>query len=238
MLAFSLPSRALLEHQSDWLSPARARLLRRVQIARRGPILDLACGYGAVTGELLRRGGGAVVALDRCLPALGEAASAAPGATFVCADARRLPLADASIQLVFSQFALLWLDAPVVVREIHRVLQHGGVWTALEPDFGGLIEHPPEIATRDLWLRAVARAGGDPHIGRKLPGLLSEVGFDVRVDLLERLTPPSPDRFVLLRGLPLEDDETRRLGQIERLDRSIAGSQIAHLPVFLITAGK
>ena len=56
----ALPSKTLLEAQAEWLAPARARLLRRVGIARRRRILDLGAGYGAVTGELVRRGGGFV----------------------------------------------------------------------------------------------------------------------------------------------------------------------------------
>ena len=63
----SLPQAELLRQQAAWLAPARARLFRRVQIAQRQRVLDLACGYGTVTGELVRRCGGSVTALD-CNP--------------------------------------------------------------------------------------------------------------------------------------------------------------------------
>ena len=66
----------LLRRQAAWLAPARARLLRRVAVARRRSVLDLGGGYGAVTGELVRRAGGTVVALDHTL----EALQASPGA--------------------------------------------------------------------------------------------------------------------------------------------------------------
>ncbi len=198
-------------------------------------MLDLACGYGAVTGELVRRSAGRVVALDRSFAALREAAQALEGADRVCADAMRLPFGDGSFDLVFCQFVLLWLDAAATAREIRRVLEPGGVLIALEPDFGGLIEHPPEIVTREIWLRAISRADGDPQIGRKLPGILGAVGLEVRVDLLDRLEPPSADRFTHLRELALEPEDANLLERIEAADR-VATRRVAQLPVFLITA--
>lgn len=233
----SLPSRELLQQQAAWLAPARARLLRRVQIARRRRVLDLACGYGAVTGELVRRSGGQVVAMDRSRRGLTGLHQVFEGASRVRADALRLPFRDGCFDLVYCQFALVWLEVAAAAREISRVLQPGGVLVVLEPDYGGLMEYPPQIAVREIWLAAIARAGGDPEIGRKLPGLLADAGFEVRIDLLDRLEPPSPARFALLGGLPLEPNEADALARIEAIEPSSFRS-VAHLPVFLITATK
>lgn len=232
-----LPPHELLQQQAAWLAPARSRLLRRVHIARRRRVLDLGCGSGAVTAELARRCSGKVVALDRSQQALKRELEAFAGAQAVCGDAARLPLADASFDLVFCQFALMWLDVTAVVREIHRVLQPGGVLVAIEPDYGGLIEHPPSLATRDLWLAALDRAGADPTVGRKLPERLAAAGFKTHVELLDRLTPPSPARFEMLRGLPLTREEEARLREIEAADAACEDSvRVVHLPVFLVTA--
>lgn len=212
------------------MAPARARLLRGVGIAHRRRILDLGAGYGAVTGELVRRGGGMVAALDRELDALRQIT------TGHCAggDALRLPFAKASFDLVFCQCVLLWVeDITAVVAEIHRTLQPGGVLVALEPDYGGLIEYPPEIATRDLWLAALRRAGAEPLIGRILPGLLAQQGFQVQTRLLDELTPPSPTRFEFLRALPLTENETAVLHHLEQLPTL---PQVVHLPFMLVTA--
>ncbi len=237
---FDLPQKDLLAEQAHWLGPARARLLRRVAVARRGRVLDLACGFGAVTGELVRRALGPVAAVDSRVHALADEPAAFGGARRVCADARRLPFQAGSFDLVFCQFAFLWLDAPAVAAEVHRVLAPRGVLTALEPDFGGLIEHPPETACGELWMAALDRAGADPLIGRKLPGLLERTGFRVHVDLLDRLEPPRSARFRFLRGLPLEPRELRRLERIEAATGGQAGQwqEVAHLPVFLIAAEK
>jgi len=235
----SLPPPELLRRQSAWLAPARARLLRRAQIAGRRRVLDLACGTGAVTGELVRRCGGTVVALDRSLRALSAADAPFAEAVRLCSDAARLPFTQNSFDLVFCQFALIWLEARVVVEEVGRVLQPGGLLVAVEPDYGGMIEYPPEIAAGDLWRAALARAGADPQVGRKLPGLAAAAGLRVRVDLLERLDCPSPARFDLLRGLPLTDAERKALRRIEAADAACAEcDRVVHLPVFLMTAEK
>jgi SAM-dependent methyltransferase len=233
----SRPIHELLARQAAWLAPARARVLRRVHVARRKRVLDLACASGAVTGELVRRSGGMVVALERSFAAISTDARPFAGARRLCADAARLPFSDGVFDLVFCQFALVWLDAAAVLGEVRRVLSPGGVLVALEPDYGGMIEHPPEIATRSLWLSALCRTGADPEISRKLPGLLAALQFDIRVDLLDRLTPPDPARYELLRGLRLTADEQEALARIEQAEALLAPTnRVVHLPMFLLTA--
>lgn len=235
----AIPSATLLEHQAAWLAPARAMLLRRISIARRRRVLDLGAGRGAVTAELARRAGGTVIALDREVAALEEIQ--AEGASLVGGDARRLPFQATHFDLVFSQLTTLWIDdVATAVREVWRILMADGVWIALAPDYGGMMEHPPEIATRELWIAGLQRAGADPQVGRKLPGMCAVQGFEVRVDLCSSLRPPASERFDLLRGLPLTPDERAELDHIagQAAMRTEAWSQVAHLPFFLITATK
>lgn len=238
----ALPSKSLLAAQAEWLAPARARLLRRVGIAHRRRILDLGAGYGAVTEELVRRGGGAVVALD-------TSASAVTGVSGlpICGNALALPFADNRFDLVFCQCVLMWVTSTgsvdgleTAVSESHRVLQPNGVLIALEPDYAGMIEHPPEIATRDIWLSALARVGAEPRVGRLLPGLLAAQGFEVRVDLLDSLVTPEFARFEFLRTLPLTADEAKGLTQAMAADAVCRTNwqRIVHLPFFLMTATK
>ncbi|MBE7530072.1 MAG: methyltransferase domain-containing protein [Chloroflexi bacterium] len=230
---YQLPNAALLKEQAEWLAPARARLLRGVGIAHRRRVLDLGAGYGAVTGELVRRGGGTVVALDQVITAVTQI----PNVPGVCGDAQVLPFVNESFDLVFCQCVLLWVGGGVegAIAEIHRTLQPGGVLVALEPDYGGLIEHPPEIVTRDLWLAALRRAGAEPHIGRMLPGLLERQGFQVQTRLLDELVPASPTRFEFLRTLPLTEAETAVLYRMVQLPTP---PQVVHLPFMLVTAVK
>ena len=237
----SLPEPDLLRKQASWLAPARGRLFRRVHIARRTRVLDLGAGYGAVTPALVRRAGGQVVALDRNEGAMEVVAAEVPEAGAVCGDARRLPFRTAAFDLVFAQLAFLWMSPlDAVLDETVRVLAPGGALVALEPDYGGMIEHPPEVATQRIWEDALDRAGADPRVARKLPGMLANRGFDVRVMLFSALFAADPARFELLRGLLLTGEEREALARIEEaaMVRRQPWGQIAHLPFFLIVAEK
>jgi len=237
--ALPLPEQLVL--QAQWLAPARSRMLRESSIGHRQCVLDLGAGYGAVTAELVRRAGGRVVALDQELAALTHPQDAFEGALRTGGDARRLPFAAASFDLVLSQCTLLWV-APLesAIGEIARVLQPGGVLLALEPDYGGLMEYPPEIETRALWLAALSRAGANPNAGRTLPGLLAEQGFNVRVALFDNLPPPAAERFGFCHGLALTPEEDEQLARVEQNAQALDApwAQVAHLPFFLVTAVK
>ncbi|MEU7512822.1 class I SAM-dependent methyltransferase [Streptomyces sp. NPDC042898] len=92
-------------------------------------LLDLACGTGLVT-ERLARPGLRVYGADAAQAMLRTAAGRLPGRT-VRADARRLPLPDASVDAVSAVWLLhLVRFAPEIVAEAARVLRPGGVLIA------------------------------------------------------------------------------------------------------------
>lgn len=236
----SFPS-MLMETQAGWLEPARRILLRDVHIGRRRRILELGCGTGAVTFELVRRCNGTVVALDRDRGTLEGNPMAFHGAQRICSDARRLPFKEATFDLAFSQCTFLWIiELSFVASELARVLSPDGVLVALEPDYGGMMEYPPEIATQRLWTAVLKRAGANPMVGRELPGTLEEAGFNVRVNFFSQLHQPDPKRFQLLRSLPLTEDEIAEVERIDARDKSLGQGwkRVVHLPFFLITANK
>ncbi|MEX0167697.1 class I SAM-dependent methyltransferase [Streptomyces sp. LMG1-1-1.1] len=92
-------------------------------------LLDLACGTGLVTERLTRPGLG-VYGADAAHAMLRTAAGRVPGRT-VRADARRLPLPDASVDAVSAVWLLHLVPfAPEIVAEAARVLRPGGVLVA------------------------------------------------------------------------------------------------------------
>ena len=234
-----LPPPDLAAKQAEWLSGARARLLRRAGIAHRRRVLDLGCGWGHVTEELRRRCEGPVVSLDWETAALAATRTHVPDALPVRADGRMLPFRSASLDLVFSQNALLWMGRPVcqAVCEIDRVLAPEGVLAAVEPDFGGMMEHPQEIATQELWMSGLILARADPWTGRHLPAWLEQLGFSVSVELMPVVSPPRSERFDLLAGLPLTAKQRKQLAEIRALAEQTP-HQFVHLPYFLILATK
>lgn len=121
----------------------RNRLLERLDLVKLAPsvVLDLGCGTGQGAGSLARRYPKArVLALDAA-PSMARAARrGAPLFSRIRAlagDAHRLPLADTSIDLIFSNLALHWCEAPDrVFLEFQRVLRPNGLvmFTSLGPD--------------------------------------------------------------------------------------------------------
>ena len=89
-------------------------------------ILDLGCGTGTGT-KLLRRHGCVAIGLDRSPARLAQSASTQPNFTAVAADARWLPLADASVDGVLAECSLsLTGYNQATLGECHRVLRPGG----------------------------------------------------------------------------------------------------------------
>jgi malonyl-CoA O-methyltransferase len=114
-----------------------SRLLERLDYLERAPtrILDVGCGPGRASALLARRWPKAqVLACDVALPMLREARRQAgfwrPRFTRLQADARALPLADASVDLLFSNVCIQWIDdLPALFAEWRRVLAPGGLLT-------------------------------------------------------------------------------------------------------------
>lgn len=108
-------------------------------LARAAPdvVVDLGTGPGRAAVAMGQRWPRArVVAIDMALPMLRSVPQAArwrlPGAprpiARVCADARALPLAEGSVDVLFSNLCLQWVqDLPAVFAGFRRVLKPGGL---------------------------------------------------------------------------------------------------------------
>ena len=126
-----LPSPQLLAQQSDWLAPARSRLLRRVNAPRRSALdlVGVAIGHPAIGSPFVRHRRGKRLE-STCVR---RTRVRDPSVLRVQCDAACLPVQARSFDLVFCQFALLWVDAESAIREICRVLAHEASWWPSNP---------------------------------------------------------------------------------------------------------
>jgi len=167
----------------------RERLLQRLDVTALAPrvILDAGTGTGHASYALKRRYPvSQVIALDSALGMLraaGRRQSWAGCFHRVCADAGHLPLADASVDLIFSSLMLQWCALDVVFAEFRRVLAPDGrlCFTSLGP--GTLHE------LRAAW----ASVDSHSHVNRfidmhDVSAAMVRAGFAVPVFDVERYT--------------------------------------------------
>lgn len=183
----------------------QARLLEQLQyLDDRVParVLDLGCGPGNAAAAMKARWGrkSDVLALDLALPMLQQARGHSrfwKPLKLMQADARALPLADASVDLVFSNLCLQWVDdLPAALGGIRRVLREGGL--LLFTTFG------PETL-REL-REAYLAAGLEPPLSpfaaiQQVGDALQQQGFKNPVLDRDHFTLTYPDVGALLREL-------------------------------------
>jgi malonyl-CoA O-methyltransferase len=108
--------------------------LSGLQLPEYSVVMDLGCGTGFFTAALQERfDHSLVVGVDLSFDML-SAAQTKSSCLFVGGDAEKLPFADNSIDLIYSNFALQWcLDLPRLFDELRRVLKPNGelVFTTL-----------------------------------------------------------------------------------------------------------
>jgi len=166
--------------QARWTENLRNYLFDKAGLAAAHRILDLGCGTGALLEGFPATAGAAVHGADLSLPSVMEASLHAPNVHLLCADGAALPYADATFDIIFCHFLLLWVNNPrQVLSEMRRVTRPGGSVLALaEPDYGGRIDYPPQLAELGRWQADSLRGqGADPEIGRKLAGLFARAGL-------------------------------------------------------------
>ena len=166
--------------QARWTSQARRYLFDRAGLDSARRVLDVGCGTGALLSELPALTGAQSHGLDLNLSAAKQAFVNAPSASVICADGLTLPYPEATFDMVFCHFLLLWVKNPVqVLTEMKRVTRPGGKIAALaEPDYGGRIDYPPPLAELGHWQAESLRGqGADPAMGRKLAGLFAAAGL-------------------------------------------------------------
>ena len=185
------------------------RLLERLDYIRLQPatVADIGAGTGHLSKELARLYRQArIIAVDLAPNMLRSARRHAGTLArlfrrqhYVCADAERLPLADQSTDMIFSNLTLQWCgDLDRLFAEFRRIIRPGGM--ALFSTFG-----PDTLKElRDSW----AAADGAVHVSafidmHDIGDALLRAGFADPVMDAERFTLTYPDVRALMNELKL-----------------------------------
>jgi demethylmenaquinone methyltransferase / 2-methoxy-6-polyprenyl-1,4-benzoquinol methylase len=137
----------------------RSFLVSRLEIGSEARVLDVACGTGAVSVEIIRRYGARVVGVDQSASMLEEARRRVGGRIELReARAEALPFADTSFDALTFTYLLRYVDDPdATMRELARVVRPGGCVAMLEFAVPG---NPLARISWEAYVRVVLPLGG------------------------------------------------------------------------------
>ena len=255
--------------QAGWTRQTRLWLYRQAGLGKARDVLEVGCGTGVIAEELARLSSARVFGLE-CDPArLAFARQQRGGVTYVQGDAYALPFRGDSFDLVVCHYLLLWLADPVQgMLEMARVARRpevppelvegpaactersrsegrpgGCLLACAEPDYGGRVDHPPELASLGrLQTDALRRQGAEPEMGRRLGEIFVVAGLQATVGTMAGRwdVSGSPDESGFeaewrMRGHDLaglvSPEELRRLRSIDR-QALVDGRRTLFVPTF------
>ena len=175
--------------EANYRSPAvvaqRQAVLDALRLAPGERVLDIGSGPGMLVRQMAEAVGerGAVDAVDvsqsmLALAARRERSADAAPVEIAEADALALPFADASFDVAVSTQVYEYVeDLPSALAEVRRVLRPGGRLLVLDTDWESLVWHSRDSSRMRRVLAAWDEHLADPHLPRRLPGLLEDAGF-------------------------------------------------------------
>jgi SAM-dependent methyltransferase len=233
-------------------------LVDAAQVASGDRVLDVGCGTGVLARTAADRvaAAGQVTGLDRNAGMLAVARRLRPQIDWRQGDATQLPFADASYDVVMSQFALMYFpDRTAALKEMVRVLKPGGrlaiaVWGPYERAASYVIL--TEITQRRCGQAAADVLTAPFALGDKdmLLALCKAAGIHDAVVALQEgtMTYPTIEVFVEteVKGSPLEAllDEESYQGLMQEAKEKLqqfhtdSGAVIMPMDAFIITSTK
>jgi SAM-dependent methyltransferase len=138
-MSFAVAAEAYDQFMGKFSVPLAPLLADFAGIAPGARVLDVGCGPGALTAELVDRvGAAAVSAVDPSEPFVSAARQRNPEVTVRQASAEELPFADRTFDAALAQLVVHFMTDPVAgLTEMARVTRDGGVVAACVWDHGG-----------------------------------------------------------------------------------------------------
>jgi len=185
-----------LKEQAAETKEYRYKLYKKVALKNKKHVLDVGCGTGIITKDLVELTKGKVVGIDIDTKKLKIAKKILDDETNVKimeVNALDLPFGDETFDLVVFNIVMIHInkkDQQKALNEMVRVTQKDGIVLAtLEPDYQGIIDYPKDPA-KPIFTRSLKDLGADQTTGRKLKtlftkaGLKTVVGIDTKADFI------------------------------------------------------
>ena len=138
-MSFNVAAEAYDRFMGRYSSQLSAQMADLAEVRRGHRALDVGCGPGALTGELVGRlGADAVAAVDPSEPFVEAARQRHPGVLVQGATAEALPFGDDEFDAALAQLVVHFMTDPIAgLTEMRRVTRPGGVIAACVWDFAG-----------------------------------------------------------------------------------------------------
>jgi ubiquinone/menaquinone biosynthesis C-methylase UbiE len=179
--------------------PYAEDLAARLQVAKNGSVLELACGTGILTRALRTHLPSTVklTATDLNEPMFRHAAvkfRKDETVQWLQADACSLPFSDRMFHVVVCQFGIMFVpDKALAAREAHRVLKPGGlflfnVWDAMEHNELGQLTHQTIASYFDKDPPTFYEVPFGYHDQEEIKRVLKEAGFkEVKTEVVTKV---------------------------------------------------
>lgn len=137
MVSFAVSADAYDRFMGRYSIPLASVFADFAGVAAGNRVLDIGCGPGALTAELVGRlGDSHVAAVDPSVSFVEAVAARHPGVDLHCAGAERLPFVDDTFDAALAELVVHFMNDPVEgLREMGRVTKPGGTVAACVWDF-------------------------------------------------------------------------------------------------------
>jgi SAM-dependent methyltransferase len=138
-MSFDVSADAYLRFMGRYSEPLAAQFADLAGVRSGQRLLDVGCGPGALTAELVNRAGAdAVTAVEPSASFAAAARERLPGADIRRSAAEQLPFPDNTFDAALAQLVVHFMTDPVAgLREMGRVTRPGGIVSACVWDHAG-----------------------------------------------------------------------------------------------------
>ncbi len=138
-MSFDVSADAYMRFMGQFSEPLAAQFADLAGVRRGQRVLDVGCGPGALTAELVSRAGAeAVSAVEPSASFAAAVHERLPGVDVRQSAAERLPFPDGAFDAAMAQLVVHFMTDPVLgLREMSRVIKPGGVVAACVWDHAG-----------------------------------------------------------------------------------------------------